>query len=181
MKRKRLFSIVIVVIGIHLLGLTSCMLSNSRIEQQESASRCSPPAENFSEENLAGIWVAGNSSHTDTLTISPNGTYKQVVHVEFADGSSPIDYESNWQPWHLEYSEENIPYLHLTGMRFCGMNTDISCETLDGGGYDFCKDKYLPMDGEGLLLVLETSVEHYYYLHYPLGSESSWIYSFQGP
>jgi len=99
------------------------------------------------------------------------------VHIEFSR-SSPIDYESDWQPWYVELSEDNIPYLHLTGMRFCGMNPDISCEIRDGGGHDFCRDEYIPMNGEGILIILG---ERSYNLHYPLGSENSWFYGLENP
>jgi hypothetical protein len=83
----------------------------------------------------------------------------------------------------LDYSEDTIPYLHLTGFAFCGMNTDIPCEKRDGGGYDFCQDKQLDMNGEGTLIVLEATDggKNYYYLFYPLGSENSYVYSLQEP
>lgn len=139
------------------------------------APRCSPPSEGFSEKALVGEWVAGSPEHQDTLIIAANGTYKQTIHVEFAE-RLPLDYESEWQAWRLEYSPEGIPYLHLTGFAFCGMNPDIPCEQRDGGGYDFCQDKYLPMQGEGILIVLETPAGGYLYLHYPLGSENSYAY-----
>ena len=179
MKKKNVVRLGI--IGTCLLCIISCLPFTTKIEQQEGVSRCSPPVENFSEKDLVGVWVAQNPNHKDTLTIKANGTYKQVIHIELADESLPIDYVSDWQAWHLEYSEDNIPYLHLVGMRFCGMNTDISCEIRDGGGYDFCQDKYLRMNGKGILIVLETSDGRYNYLHYPLGSEGSWIYSLQKP
>jgi hypothetical protein len=61
------------------------------------------------------------------------------------------------------------------------MNSDISCEKRDGDGYDFCQDESILMNGEGILIVLETPDEHYYYLHYPLGSENSYMYRLQEP
>jgi len=119
--------------------------------------------------------------------IRPDGTYKQVVHVEFVEGP-PTDFESQWQRWRLEYSEGGIPYLHLNGYRFCGMNPTISCQETDGGGYDICRDESIAMEDEGILLVLGTNTEgtspedpQYYYLHYPLGSEDSWVYALQDP
>lgn len=138
-------------------------------------SRCSPPGEGFSEDDLVGEWVAGVPSHRDILIFSANRMYKQIVHIELAEGL-PIDYESDWQPWYVEYSSEGIPYLHLTGFAFCGMNAGIPCEQSEGDGYDFCQDKYLPMHGEGILIVLETPTGGYLYLHYPLGSENSYAY-----
>ncbi len=106
----------------------------------ENKPRCSPPVGDFSQDNLVGTWIAGVPDQMDKLIIRADGTYKQIIHVVFAELPA-IDYESGWQSWHLEYSEDNIPYLHLEGMRFCGMNPDISCEIRIGGGYDFCQDK----------------------------------------
>jgi len=152
----------------------------SRIKTAEAA-RCSPPIGNFSEANWVGTWMAGTPDQVDTLIVRADGTYKQIVHIEFPN-RSPIDYESDWQPWHLEYSNNKIPYLHLIGMRFCGMNVAIPCDVHNGAGYDFCQDEYLPMNGEGILIVLATSDEglytqepiYEYHLYYPLGSENSW-------
>ncbi len=75
-------------------------------------------------------------------------------------------------------------------MRFCGMNPDISCDRLIGGGYDFCQDKAIKIVNEGILLVLvspdsnSNGVDSYHNnisLFYPLGSENSWFYSKQKP
>ncbi len=137
--------------------------------------RCPPLAQGFSTEELVGAWMAGTPDQSDTLIINNDGTYKQIIHVEFVD-RSPIDYESNRQPWHLEYSSDHIGYLHLEGFRFCGMNVAISCEKRDGDGYDFCSDESIEMKGEGILLVYPTKGESSIYLTYPLGSEGSWNY-----
>lgn len=141
---------------------------------------CPPLAEGFSLEELAGTWAAGSPDQSDTLIINSDGTYKQIIHVEFID-ESPIDYESSWHPWHLEYSSDRIGYLHLEGFRFCGMNADISCEERDGGGYDFCHDESIKMNGEGILLVFAAKGGHSIHLAYPLGSENSWAYHRQEP
>ncbi len=148
---------------------------------------CSAPSKEFSEADLIGTWVAGVPDQRETLIIRADGKYKQIVHVEFVEGP-PTDYESEWQPWMIEYSQDGIPYLHLTGMRFCGMNPGISCQITVGDGHDNCRDQYIKMDGEGILLVLETvkgtspgQDERQYVLHYPLGTEDSWVYTIQEP
>jgi hypothetical protein len=189
MKKKwlRFVIIGIVIVGCF-FGIFYCLLPVIRYSQVEDAPRCSPAVGDFSEANLVGTWIAGRPDQMDTLIIRADGTYKQIVHVEFPK-RSPIDYESGWQPWNLEYSEDDIAYLHLDGMRFCGMNPSISCDVRDGDGHDFCRNEYLPMNGEGILLVLEASGEssdtnepnYIYYLHYPLGSENSWTYSLKKP
>jgi hypothetical protein len=148
--------------------------------ERENGPRCSSFADMIDESKLIGTWFAGNPDHSDTLIIKDSGLYKQLVHIEFPE-QSPIDYESDWQSWHLEYSEENIGYLHLDGMSFCGMNSAISCSVRDGGGYDFCRDEYLPMNDEGILLVLGTPNQESIFLFYPLGSENSYVYSKQEP
>lgn len=130
--------------------------------------------------------MAGGPDHSDTLIIRADRTYKQVIRVEFVDGS-PIDYESGWQSWHIEYSKKkkNNGYLHLDGFRFCGMNSEIPCEKRVGGGYDFCRDESIKMDHEGILIVLTTRAKESQdtvmplsdiRLAYPLGYENSWIY-----
>jgi hypothetical protein len=174
------------VIGIIVVCCLSIYVYTS---EKEVTDRCSPLPEEFSEVELVGTWVAGWPGHTDTLIFRADRKYKQVIHVEFVDKPS-IDYQSGWQSWHLENSEDNITYLHLDGMRFCGMNPGISCEKRVGGGYDFCRDESIQMLNEGILLVLAASddqssgtevPQYYIYLHYPLGSENSWVYALQEP
>ena len=155
--------------------------------ETENAARCPPIPKGFSEADLVGTWVAGRPRHSDTLVIKADGTYKQIVHVDFAE-KSPLNYESDWQRWHLEYSN-GFAYLHLDGMRFCGMNSEISCNERNSDGYDFCQDETIDMLNEGILIVLVTSVENpntkqmqnYASLYYPLGSENSWVYDLQNP
>jgi hypothetical protein len=141
---------------------------------------CPPLAEGFSTKELVGTWAAGSLDQSDTLIINSNGTYKQVIHVEFVD-RSPIDYESSWQPWRFEYSSDHIGYLHLEGFRFCGMNAGISCEESDRDGYDFCHDERIKMKDEGNLLVFVAKGERFIHLAYPLGFENSWSYHRQEP
>jgi hypothetical protein len=185
----------IAIVGIIFLAIfsfcgiiyTAIFISSSIIEKQ-NRSRCTPLPEGFSQSELIGTWVAGSPKHSDTLIIRANGTYKQIVHVELSE-SPPINYISDWQSWHLQRSEGNITYIYLEGMRFCGMNPEIPCQERNSGGYDFCTDKYIDMNNEGILIVLAadsdqlpgTNVPKYYlHLDYPLGSENSWSYSLQG-
>ncbi len=150
---------------------------------------CSPIPEDFSEAELIGTWMGGWPEHSDILIIKPDKTYKQIIHIEFPE-RSPIDYESGWQSWRLEYSADQIAYLHLDGYRFCGMNPEIPCEERIGGGYDFCRDETIKMNNEGILLVMTIRDNQLsrtedpgkkIFLVYPLGSESSWSYHLQRP
>src|SRR3990172_6790772 len=165
----------LVIVSLCILGAVIALQTIGRIQQKESGERCSAPFWDFSEDNVLGTWVAGVPSHMDTLIIKEGGTYKQIIHVEFSE-IPPLDYESDWQPWHLEYSGTGIPYLHLEEFAFCGVNVNTPCEMRDGGGYDFCIDKNLPMEGEGILVVLEASetppnskeTQFFYSLFFPI-------------
>ncbi len=150
------------------------------LTEREAGPRCSSFADTIDENKLVGTWFAGNPDHSDTLIIRDDGLYKQIVHIEFPE-QSPIDYESDWQSWRLERSKENTVYLHLDGMRFCGMNSAISCSVRDGDGYDFCRDEHLSMKDKGILIVLGTANPDNIFLFYPLGSENSYVYSRQKP
>ena len=176
--------------GIAVIAMIICSRALILETVRSTTTICSPLPEGFSEEELVGTWRAGVPAHSDTLIIRADGTYKQIVHVEFVDPPGQLDYESDWQPWHLEYSEENIAYLHLDGMRFCGMNAGIPCEERVGGGYDFCRDESIKMLNAGILLVLSTKdaqlparevVQYHLRLHYPLGGENTWVYKLQEP
>ena len=175
-----IFGTIILAIGAGCYLIMAFLGVNTVVNKTLNPARCLPLAQGFSTEELVGTWVAGTPDQSDTLIINTGGTYKQIIHVEFVD-RSPIDYESNWQLWHLEYSLDHIGYLHLEGFRFCGMNAGISCEKRDGGGYDFCHDESIEMKDEGILLVLPTKGESSVHLAYPLGSENSWSYFLQKP
>ena len=175
-----------IVIGLFILVLIvsdSGIFISKNEEYQES--RCPVADDKFSEADLYGTWKAETPGKSDTLIIRSDGTYNQTIHIEFAE-KSPIDYTSEWNSWHLEFSEQNIPYIHLSNFAFCGMNARISCMVRDGDGHDFCTDKYISMDGEGILLVLgeigdvtnKIVRQDYLNMFYPLGDQGSWVYEF---
>ena len=152
---------------------------------------CTPPPKGFSEADLVGTWQAGTPDQSDTLFIRGDGTYKQVIHIDFTSLPS-VDYESGWQPWWLEGRESGIPYLHLEGMRLCGFNPALSCDQAGGGGHDFCRNARVRMDNEGILLVLGvreplirlfggTEAPRGISLVLPAGSENSWDYALEQP
>lgn len=168
-----------------ILYLLFALFTSNTPEKRGSA--CHPPVGDFSEASLVGTWVAGAPDHSEKLIIKADGTYKQIIHAEPPNYQS-LDYEGDWKPWHLEYSSDNPPYLHLTGFAFCGA-TSIPCGSIDGGGYDFCRDESLPMKGEGILFVIEGHLDnpdpqgpkYIYALYYPMGSENVYSYSLQTP
>ena len=185
-------SLVFVALAIALvISYTLAMFSNENSwDESRDESRCPPMFSDFSELDLIGTWRAGTPDHSDTLIIKSDGTYKQLVYAEFAE-KSPLEYESSWNRWQIEISEDNIPYLHLTNFAFCGMNVSISCKQPNCDGYDFCIDEHIPMEGEGILIILgpssseelspEILTQDYLNLFYPLGSQGSWVYEFVEP
>lgn len=156
-----------------------------------NANNCPLPPTGFTQDDLLGTWVAGGPRKNDTLIIRQDGTYKQIVHYDPATGPD-LDYESDWQPWWLEYSDTGIPYLHLDGMSICGWNPEIDCDRPGGGGYDLCADRSLPQTNAVILIVLgvpdyvdQNDPKAYpprgILLEMPLGSENSWEYHLESP
>ena len=120
--------------------------------QNDKFDACLPPS-NFTEEDLIGTWKTGTADINDTLIIKGDGTYKQIIHSE----TPAFDYESDWQPWRLEYAESGLPYLHLEGMRLCVYWEQIDCKLPSGNvyeWYDFCQEKWIKMIDEGILIVV---------------------------
>ena len=113
---------------------------------------CAPP-EDFHESDMIGNWQAGLSEKSDTLVIRDDGYYQQIIHRE----EPAFNYISEWQPWHLEFSDYGTLYLHLENMKYCVYWPQIPCEQTENGEiswYDFCKDEWVKTPGEGLLIVL---------------------------
>ena len=159
----------LVITTVCLLGMLFCMLLNMTSNE---GPQCAPPLGGFSKADLLGTWIAGTPDQRDTLIIKADGTYKQIVHIEFVSGP-PVDYESDWQAWWLEYNEVvTIPSLHLEGYRLCGYNADISCDIPGGSGSHMCQVDYKDIPGEGVLYLMGESELT---LTLPL-LENSWFY-----
>ncbi len=125
----------------------------------KSETGCTPPPEDFVEEDLIGTWRTGIPESNDTIIFREDGTYKQIIHTITRDGV--FDYESEWQLWRIEYTEIGIPYIYLEGMRMCVIWGEMSCEIVGGGEgtwYDACRDlDHTTMPpGEGVLMVVGT-------------------------
>lgn len=120
--------------------------------KQDRETECIPPPETFTEKDLVGTWRYGLDDSNDTLFIREDGTYKQIIHKE----SQSFDYESEWLPWWVEYTDIGIPYLHLEGMRLCVVWGELDCETVGGGEgkwIDYCHDRSVELENEGVLMV----------------------------
>jgi len=119
---------------------------------------CPLPPDGFSKSDLSGTWYAGGPDRSDTLIIREDGTYKQIIHIGYPNKGA-FDYESDWQPWWLEYAETGRPYLYMMGMRLCAYSgDDKDCETIGGGEtgkwYDPCQQAWAQMSGKGVLIVM---------------------------
>ena len=114
---------------------------------RKTESGCILPPQGFTQKELVGTWisyprVAGN--RFDTLVIRGDGFYRQIIHID-----DPVfDYESEWLPWHLEYAEDGVPYLHLTGMRLYAYLPGLIEKGVIGGGdqyfLDWCRPVIMP-------------------------------------
>jgi hypothetical protein len=122
---------------------------------RENTQGCIPAPEGFSEADLVGEWVAHSLGDTDKISIRNDGFYKQKIsinHLEF-------EYESDWQPWWIDYSEEGVAYIHLKGLRLFAYQNALIKEDVIGGGenrwWDVCKKVGVKMPpGEGVLIVM---------------------------
>lgn len=107
----------------------------------------------FQEDDLVGEWSTFSSPLRDTLIIRADGTYKQIIENDLDN----FYYESEWQKWHLTYSDDNLGYLHLENMRLCVYWDLLECSQTAGYGrewYDFCQDKWVVLENEGILIVM---------------------------
>ncbi len=137
---------------------------------EETRSGCNWPAkEDFSESDLIGTWGGDIEDTWDSLiVIRGDGRYKQIINIK----RTGFQYESDWRPWRVTYSEQGLPYLHLEGLLMCAYWKQIDCSTGETGmetftpgntidpfgdaysGQDFCQNKWVNTPGEGVFLVL---------------------------
>ncbi len=173
----------------------ACSLGNN------AKTPCKPP-EGFTETDLEGTWWAGYHSfprRSDTLIIRGDGTYKQIIFLETED----YEYESEWQPWRIEYLGDGVMYVHLTGMRLYAFNPNLIEKGVVGGGdawfVDFCEgESVMPggqqiftgiqmPPGEGVLVVMRDpgilgrAPRGVFLLMLPVSDVSSWSYELQEP
>jgi hypothetical protein len=110
---------------------------------------------------LIGTWYAGGAQRSDTLILREDDTYKQIIHVDYVE-IPDIDYESDWQAWWLDYTEDGL-LIHLEGMNLCAAYSDlVDCE--HAGGKDFTWGNFCGNNttgeatlgnGDGFLIVME--------------------------
>jgi hypothetical protein len=131
------------------LFLLVLFLMSSCFPGMKNTHPCQPP-EGFSEELLVGTWGAGyyrDPKRSDTLIIREDGKYKQIIQLEVPE----YEYESDWQPWRIEYLQNGTIYLHLTGMRLHAFNPNgIEDDVVGAKGLfiDMCNGPSIMPDGK---------------------------------
>jgi hypothetical protein len=113
--------------------------------------------EDFTETDLLGTWEASYKTTPkarDVLILRDDGYYKQTIHLEIPT----FEYEGNWLPWRVEYSDTGIPYLFLEGYRLYAYRPNFIDDEIVGGSdgywFDFCQRAEIQMPpGEGVLIV----------------------------
>ena len=145
---------------------------------------CPLPPATFSKADLVGTWIARRLNDTDTLNIRSDGKYQQIVHIEYPR----LDYESEWQDWHVETTETGLTYLYLDGIDLCAVLGLTKCGTPGWGEakwYDPCQDRWVSLPDAGLLVVMGVPSR---FVQPPRGitlmliisSEQGWGYELQG-
>lgn len=135
-----------------LLSLIFVLSACNGSGQNSKTEQCPPPT-NFDKKDIIGTWSTGWKERKDTLIFREDGTYKQIIHVQ----TPAFDYESEWLPWSLKYSDADLPYLSLEQMRLCVYWEGVDCQIASGSKddwYDFCKKEWVQMPNEGVLIVL---------------------------
>lgn len=190
-KLSRIFLPVLSLL-ITMWAISLACLSNAH-KEGETAGGCTILPEGFSQEDLAGTWVAGSPSYpksSDTLIIRSDGTYKQIIWLE--SQSDEVEYESDWQAWSFEYRENGTGYLYLDDYRGCAANTGRSCDWVNDGKIpwaDVCERQWMdpgPRAGQIILVVRGIpgrsgkNTSHPFFLTLFNGFESSpWSYAYQ--
>jgi hypothetical protein len=141
MKNKNLVFVVVLIIGILLCTSIGIWFNLHPPQHENGIGTCPAVPAWFSKADLIGTWVAQEYvpiTTTDTLIIGEDGKYKQIIHI---DKKPPVDYESDWQPWSVEYGKKGLPFLYLKNYRICAANQYYDCfKEYDLGSPDCCND-----------------------------------------
>jgi hypothetical protein len=115
-------------------------------QDSETSAGCILPPAGFSDRDLLGRWTSppNPDSRFDILVFREDGLYKQIIHLD----SPEYDYESGWLPWRIEYADDGVPYLYLTGMRLYAYLPGLLERGVVGGGdryfLDWCRPVEMP-------------------------------------
>jgi hypothetical protein len=127
MKNKNPIVVIFITVGILLcISLGIWFFVHPGLKTNKMGS-CPAVPSWFSKADLVGTWVAQDYAPTtaiDTLIIRADGKYKQIIHL---NKETPLDYESDWQPWRLEYGKKGLPFIYLQNYRICAANEYYDC------------------------------------------------------
>jgi len=126
----------------------------SSIDTAAPTLSCPSPQPGLLPGDFAGTWMATYWGGTvvDTISLRPDGTYKQVVDSV----SEGLHYESPWREWWVEVRESGYPRLHLAGMRRCDELLETCLRTqggTDSQAFDYCENLSLAMPDSVILVV----------------------------
>jgi hypothetical protein len=159
------------------------LLACSQTASESLQVDCAKLPAGFTSGDLVGTWVASYSaSDKDILIISEDGTYKQIYEAPDAN----LRYESDWQPWTLEFRSSGYARLHLVGMHIASETDELI--NREGGGVDpyfslidVCEGSEVTMPHEVILVVTGAGYETprgiiLRHMHF-VGSEWNWTFS----
>jgi hypothetical protein len=158
MRRKKPPSVLIIV-PLTFVFLIAICVGIAWLDQSGRYTReeCGLPPKGFSDADLIGTWRKTSLGDVDTLIIRGDGLYQQIIHLE----NPKRDYQSEWQPWRLGFSQSGVAYVHMQGLRICAFNRGYSCDWVNDGERpwtDYCQDDNIyPPPGEIVLTVLHFS------------------------
>jgi hypothetical protein len=174
------------------------LLSACGVLSAGDSNPCLPPP-GFEEADLVGTWtsVENLENRSDTLILREDGFFKQIINIEEPE----FHFESDWLPWRVEYAENGVVYVHLTGMRLYAFAPHLIGQEVvggDGGTFlDFCQGAVLMPDGkevfpgvtmppgEGVLTVMSVSSQFVqprrgiYLALLPVSETAGWSYQLQ--
>jgi len=163
--KNKISLLVALVIGCLVLGALGCYFTARLYDYysiKEAAKDITSPQWDCLKppvKDLIGTWYSGGPMRNETLIFRGDGTYKQIIHVEYA--SKPdLDYESGWQPWRTEYTNQGL-YIYLKSMSLCAYAPDLAdCQHAAGKKglwRNYCDNtngEEKVTDDEGILIVM---------------------------
>jgi hypothetical protein len=151
MINKKFLYIVLLFCGLS-VACTITIFENKKSTSHEKY--CIPIPGNFQESDLVGTWKTSyvDDTRSDTIIIHDDGTYDH----RFVNSNINYQYDSINNHWTVEIRSSGEAYLHLENMLFCGGSEDTCVDPKTYlGFYDSCEDKYVQMDGEYVLAVID--------------------------
>lgn len=163
--KNRIIVLLAFMIGFLVISILGCYVATrlyNYYSTKEAAKSITNPQWNCLKppvKDLIGTWYSGGPMRNETLILREDGTYRQIIHVEYINKPN-FDYESVWQPWRTEYTDQGL-YIYLKGMSLCAYAPDLAdCQHAAGKRWlwrDFCGNNNgaeRVTDDEGILIVM---------------------------